>query len=181
MFIESKKLQEATAFVKCITEGQNPITGDPDETGFLTHPDTLRNMFFILDILDQVKSGELISRIKSPFPYEILEKFHYIEDKGITGIIRQVYAPISGNNFQRLTPQKANQWLKDQGYLTEAFSTESGTYTYIPSEAGKRLGLYAKARDTQGRRFLQIYYSRPAQEFIIANFEKMMNFRKSDS
>ena len=180
MFIETKKLQEAISFIKCITEGLNPVTGRPDDSGLLTHPDTLRNMFFILDILDQLSSGELISKNRSPFPYEILAKFHYIEDKGITGIIRQIYSPIAQSNVQKLTPQKANQWLNDMGYIEEAFSPESNTYTYLPTEIGKEIGIYAKTRDTQGRRFVQIYYSRPAQEFLIENFEKMMNYRKSE-
>lgn len=180
MFIESKQLQESTAFVKCITDGQNPVTGRPDDNGFLNHPDTLRNMYFILDILTRIKSGELISKHKSPFPYEILKEYSYIEDKGITNFIKQVYSPISENNVQKLTAQMANQWLKSKGYLVEEFNPESDSYSYVPSDAGKEIGIYSKVRDTQGRRFIQVYYSRPAQEFLIANFEKMLNFRKSD-
>ena len=177
MIIEKARLNEALRFIKKITEGKNPILSDGSKTDdILDHPEMIRNMFFVLDVLNEIKKGELVSKTKSPFPYEILELFEYQEDKGISGLLRQIYEPIVSENVQVVTPQGAGRWLRAQGMLTYEYDSEQGANVALPTPKGEAIGIYSHAREFQGRHFRQIYYSRPAQEYIAANFKEILEF-----
>ncbi len=191
MIIETKRLDEAMHFVRKITEGENPCSGsgrplssgtstgtDSSADEILNHPDMIRNMFFIYGILSDIKSGEMTVRTPVPFPRKILDEFRYTEDKGIKNLIKQIYAPVTGGNVVKLTPQMAGNWLRDSGYLTVRYDPEYKSNTAVPTESGKAIGLYSQAREYQGRRFMQVYYSKPAQEFIVEHFEEILNHRK---
>ena len=197
MIIENERLDEAVRFVRMITEGKYPsdsgrsmrsspqgrIGGAADAGGMtdrriLDDPAMLRNMFFIYGILNELRNGGLVSSTPDPFPYEILDRFCYKKDKGIRTLIRQIYSPISSANVDMLTPQAAGCWLRDHGYISDEYDPETHMRTAVPTESGKQLGLYSQAREYQGRRFYQIYYSRSAQEFIVEHFREILEYRR---
>lgn len=174
MIIETEKLDAAIRFVKRMSDGKNPITGTDDTGTVFDHPEMIRNMYFVLNVLHEIKSGELKSGTPDPFPCEILEKFSYKEDKGIKSLLSQIYSPVQSSNILRLTPQAANSWLRSKGYLE--YDRHSGTQSglSLPTESGAKIGLYSQVREYQGRRFTQVYFSRAAQEFIVAHFPEIL-------
>jgi len=182
MIIETKKLEEARLYVDRMCESMDPVTAvkSDDPAATLNNPDFLRVMYFVKGILDSVKTGELQSRDKDPFPDEILEQFRYTEDVGITNLLKKIYAPVAGSNIQKLSPQLAGIWMRDHGYISDEYNEKLGGDICIPTQKGQKIGLYYKTRDFQGRKFVQIYYSRPAQEFVVRNFRKIMDYRKSE-
>ena len=176
MIMEKARLDEALRFIRKITEGRNPISGGSEMNDIFDHPEMIRNMFFVLDILNEIKEGNLISKTKSPFPYEILELFEYKDDKGISALLRQIYDPVISENVETLTPQGAGRWLRRQGLLTDEYDPVQGINVALPTARGEQIGIYSYAREFQGRHFKQVYYSRSAQEYIVANFREMMEY-----
>jgi len=183
MIIETKKLEDARVYVERMCEGIDPIkvVRSEDPTDFLNDPGFIKSMFFVKTVLDGLKSGELQSKEKTPFPEEILNEFVYTEDMGITNLIKKIYAPLGNSNVQKLSPQLAGLWMRDHCYIENTVNEKLGGDICIPTAKGQKIGLYYKTRDFQGRKFVQIYYSRPAQEFIIKNFRKILDYRKSDT
>jgi len=182
MIIETKKLEEARLYVERMCESMDPITAvkaeDPACT--LNNPDFLKTMYFVKSILDGIRTGDLQSRDKTPFPEEILEEFRYTDDVGITSLLKKIYAPVAGSNIQKLSPQLAGMWMRDHGYITDEYNEKLGGDICIPTAKGQKIGLYYKTRDFQGRKFVQIYYSRPAQEFVVKNFRKILDYRRCE-
>jgi len=182
MIIETKKLEEARLYIGRMCESCDPLTAaratEPADT--LNNADFLRTMYFVKSILDAIKAGELQSRDKTPFPEEILTDFTYTEDAGITNLLKKIYAPIAGSNVQKLSPQLVGIWMRDHGYIADEYSEKLGCDICIPTQKGQKIGLYYKTRDFQGRKFVQIYYSKPAQEFIVKNFHKIMEYHRCE-
>lgn len=180
MLINIQKLSEARVYITRLSEGLNPLNGEPLGDSPLNDADIIRVMYYVRELLDRIASGDIRAKEKSAFPYEILDEYKYTGDLGITNIIRKICAPIKGENVQMPSPQMAGAWLRENGYLVSEYVDEYNGDLVHPTEKGKALGIYTKNRQYQGRRFVQIYYSRPAQEFIVANFDKILNYRKSD-
>lgn len=179
MIIDNKKLAEARLFISRLAEGKNPTTNETIEDPTLNNSDVIRVMYYVNSLLDKIEAGELRSKKKDPFPYEILSQYKFTGDTGITNLIRQICEPIKGENVQMPSPQMAGGWLRSEGYLTDEYVPEVESENVIPTEKGKAIGIYTKTREFQGRKFLQLYYSRPAQEFVVDNFDKILNYRKS--
>ncbi|MDO4939174.1 MAG: hypothetical protein Q4E54_04350 [Lachnospiraceae bacterium] len=172
MIIETQKLTEAIAFAKSITEGKLPQSGKGWDD-FLNDPQIIRNMYFILSILNEIDSGNLVSKNRSPFPFEILGQFRYEQDMGIKNLLARIYAPVARDNVKVLTPQMVGNWLKDHGYINMKYDTEYMANVAVPTPDGEKIGLYQRIRLYQGRRFPQVIYSQPAQEFIVEHFREI--------
>lgn len=177
MIIETKKLTDAIRFTKSVTEGQNPKPGRSCED-FLNDPDTIRNMYFIMNVLGEIDAGNLVCKNRNPFPYDILNEYRYEKDQGIKNLLSQIYSPLARDNVQTLTPQMVGNWLRDEGYLEMQYDSEYMANVAVPTTEGEKIGLYQRVRLYQGRRFPQVIYSQAAQEFIISHFREIMDAAK---
>lgn len=177
-----KKLEAAIEYVKKIADGYDPVHNT--EAGYdsvLNNPNVIRCMYFVKEVLMAVRCndgviGSMKKKMKKePFPYEILQEYHYQEDKTITLVLAQIHLPAEGMNIKKVTPQTVTGWLKKSGYLTEEFCQEVGKVTVIPTQMGRELGIYTEVRTYLTNSYLAVLYNRNAQEFLVQNLEAIVN------
>ncbi len=179
--IDQAKLDIAIKYVERIADGCNPVNNVPLENDdILNNPNIIRCMYFIKDVLKEVRSNGGIIGGRSgkepvlPFPIEILDKFTYIEDKSITHVLNQIYEPIAGLNVKKVSVTKVTAALKEEGYLLEEPNPETGKTRKVPSAKGEELGIYMIEREYNGRMFQSITYNRNAQEYVVKLIRKLV-------
>lgn len=184
--IDMKKLEAAIIYAQRIADGNNPINNHPMENDtVINDPNVIRCMYFIRDVLQKVydNNGVIDGVIKKSiradknFPYEVLPQFEYKEDKGINRLIEQIYAPVADKGIKKISGARINAWMIKSGYVTEIYSEEFQTNIKVPTEKGEALGLRAERVVYQptGQVYISIYYNKQAQEFLVANMEKILN------
>lgn len=89
--VDMKKLETAIVYLQRISDGNNPINNLPaDEDSVLNNPNVIRCMFFVKEILEEVKrnNGYIGKKAKKSdrmdFPIEVLRSFIYREDNNFT-------------------------------------------------------------------------------------------------
>lgn len=180
--IDLTKLDTAIMYVQRIAEGYHPVTNAEAEVDSgLNNPNIIRSMYFIKDVLEEVRRNEGVigkqkqKDKKEPFPFEILQAFCYQEDKSISYLLKQIHLPAEGRNIKKVSPQTVTGWLKASGYLKEEYCTEVKRVSTVPTEKGKILGIYTEVRKFSSNTYLAVIYNQVAQEFIVNNFEAIVN------
>lgn len=178
---DQKKLEVAIKYVERMADGCNPVNNTPLEKGdVLNNQNIIRCMYFIKDILEEVRRNDGLIGGKSrkeptqPFPAEVLDEFTYVEDKSITHVLNQIYAPIAEQNVKKVSVTKVTAALKEEGYLLEEPNPETGKTRKIPSEKGKKLGIYMIEREYNGRIYQLLTYDRNAQEYVVRLVRKLL-------
>lgn len=176
--IDLKKLDVAIKYLQRITDGCNPVNNMPaEEDAVLNNPHVIRCMFFVKEVLEDVRSNNGVvgsKKTKSkgePFPFEILNEFQYQEDKSIAHFLKQIHAPLDGRNIRKISPQTITNWLKKEGYLTMEYCQDVGKESTVPTEKGRELGIYTEIRTYTTNNYLAVIYNRNAQEFLVKNLK----------
>lgn len=178
-----KKLETAIVYLQRIADGNNPINNLPaEEDSVLNNPNVIRCMFFVKDILEEVrKNNGYIGRRprkndKLDFPIEVLEAFSYKEDKPISKFVAQVNESVDEENYKKLNYQVVTKWLKLNDFLQEEQSQEFDKTVTLPTEKGMQIGIRAERRiGSSGRAYMLVVYGKQAQEYIVQNIEKMLS------
>lgn len=184
--IDMKKLKAAIIYTQRIADGYNPINNQLlDGDTIINDPNVIRCMFFIKEVLQKVYDNNGLicgavkkgSRADKDFPFEVLAQFEYKEDKGINKLLDQIYAPVADKGIKKISGMRVNAWMMSSGYITEIYSEEFQKNIKVPTEKGEALGLRAERVVYQptGHAYITIYYNKQAQEFIVANMEKILN------
>lgn len=180
--IDITKLDTAILYVERIAEGYNPVTNEEaDEDTVLNHPHLIRCMYFVKNVLEEVRrnDGKMVTTKqrtkKAAFPFEVLKEFAYQEDTSISYLLQQIHKPLEGMNVKKISPQVVTNWLKKAGYLTEAYYAEVKKVSTMPTEKGKELGIYTEVRMFSTHAYLSVIYNQNAQEFIVKNLEAIVN------
>ena len=181
--IDLKKLETAIIYAQRIADGNNPVTNKPAEAdSILNNPNVIRCMFFIRDILSEVKANNGFIGSKGSgssvrqFPYEVLEQFHYETDKSISRVIEQIYTPVADRKIRRISGSRITEWLLKNGYLRMQFVQEFNKEFKYPTEKGELLGIRAERFEygATGRAYIGLIYNRSAQEFIVKNMRTIL-------
>lgn len=187
MEIDMQKLDIAITYLKRIADGNNPVNNMPAEDDtVLNNPNVIRCMYFVRDILEQVKANNGIiglpaqkehksKRAVDVFPLELLGRYQYKEDKGINKILSQLYEPLKDKSIRKISGKIVNEWLMTAGYVTEVYNGELKTNIKVPTEKGMNIGLKSERVEYPGHTYYTIIYDKMAQEFLIKNFEKFLN------
>ena len=182
--VDLVKLATAIKYVERIADGCNPVNNLPlEENDVLNNPNIIRCMYFIKEILEEVRYNDGIVTGKRekepalPFPTEILDKFIYREDMSITHVLNQIYEPVADKNVKKVSVTKVTTTLKEEGYLLDELNTESGKNRKIPSEKGKELGIYIVAREYNGRMYESVTYNQNAQEYVVELVKRLAQER----
>lgn len=181
--IDLKKLEVALTYIERMTEGHNPVTNQRvQEEDVLNNPNVIRCMYFIRDVLLQVKEnkgiigGRAASAKKEPFPFEVLEKFQYEKDKSISHLLKQVSGLAENENVKTIGYKVVTDYLKATGYLSEEVNPENNHKKTLITEKGMQMGLYPEHRiSAYGEAYDVIMYNQAAQEFVVKNLERMVN------
>lgn len=181
--LDMKKLETAIIYLKRIADGNNPINNLPaDEDSVLNNPNVVRCMFFVKEILEEVKrnNGYIGKRArksrKLDFSIEILKEFSYKEDKAISRLVEQINEPLDKDVFQKLSYKTVMQWLKQNDFLKEEYSQELQKNVTMPTEKGVQFGIYTERRvNSRGAEYVRVMYNQKAQEYIIQNMEYILS------
>lgn len=175
------KLEVAMKYVQRIADGCNPVNNEPlDRDDVLNNPNIIRCMYFIKDILEEVRRNDGMvgsTRGKTPtipFPMEILDDFEYREDMSITHVLKQIFEPVEDLNVKKVSVVKVTSALKEEGYLLDEPNAESGKMRKVPSEKGKKLGIYLVQREFNGRVYESVTYNKNAQEYVVAIVKRLI-------
>lgn len=183
--IDMNKLSSAIVYVQRIADGKNPVNNHPLEADtVINDPNVIRCMYFIRDVLKKVydNNGIIVGEASKnkeanqSFPYEILKLYEYKEDKSISKLIDQIYSPVAKQGIKKISGTRVNTWMMSCGYITETYNEEFMQNIKMPTEKGEALGLRAERVEHRltGRTYIAILYNKQAQEFIVANFEKIL-------
>lgn len=180
--VDLNKLETALTYVDRITNGNNPVNNMPvGDDNVLNNPNLIRCMFFIKDILQEVKRNDGVigskpkKKGKADFPYDVLKDFQYQEDTTISKFVDQINQLIDVEVYKKVTTKPITQWLLLNKYLMQI--TENGTdrMTKRPTEKGNQLGIRVEDRVYGAREYQAVVYDRRAQEFLAHNLESILN------
>lgn len=186
--VDMKKLETAIVYLQRIADGNNPINNLPaDEDSVLNNPNVIRCMFFVKEILEEVKrnSGAIGKKPqkseKLDFPIEALASFSYREDKAISKLVEQINEPVNGDIYKKMNHKYITQWLKLNGILQEELSQELNKMVTMPTEKGIELGIRTEKRSYNGGvEYIIVIYGKQAQEYIVQNMEKILSGEVAD-
>ena len=156
-----EKLDKAIIYAERMADGRVPYSNQPTENDVLNNPNVIRSMYFIKEVLEEVRAnngvvGHRTRKAKVPvsaFPFEVLERFEYQSDKSISHVL--------------------NKWLETNGFITKAVVSDSGREGWIPTDKGEALGLITERRGEPGREYTLTIYTKPAQEFLAKNLQSI--------
>lgn len=180
--IDMKKLETAIVYLKRIAEGNNPINNLPaDEDSVLNNPNVIRCMFFVKEVLEEVKrnNGYIGKKAKKSekldFPIEVLGSFSYKEDKSISKVVEQINEAVDENVYKKVNYRTITQWLKLNEFLQEEHNSELNKTITLPTETGIKLGIRTEKRsNSRGVEYMLVIYGKQAQEYIVQNIEKIL-------
>lgn len=180
--VDMKKLETAIVYLQRIADGNNPINNMPaEEESVLNNPNVIRCMFFVKEILEEVKrnNGYIGQKAKKseklPVSAETLAKFSYKEDKPISKFVEQMNECVDLEVYKKINYQLITKWLRLNEFLKEEHSQELQKTVTAPTEKGAQIGIYAeKRRGGSGIEYLIVMYGKKAQEYIVRNIEKIL-------
>lgn len=179
--IDLAKLNTAIEYVERIADGCNPVNNVPlADDDVLNNPNIIRCMYFIKEVLEEVRSNDGLIRGKRgragavPFPVEVLDEFEYKEDKSITHVLKQIYDPVKDLNVKKISVIKINALLKEEGYLMDEPDPETEKTRKVPTAMGKELGIYVAEREYGDRVYQAVMYNQDAQEYIVERIKKLV-------
>lgn len=180
--VDVKKLETAILYVQRIADGKNPVNNMPaNEDSILNNPNVTRCMFFVKEVLEEVKrNGGYIGRKakkigKQPFPVEKIAEFVYKEDKTITKLVGQFNEMVDLDIYKKLRYTSILNWLKENEFLYEEYSEEFQKRITLPTEKGTQIGIRSERRRGQYEEYMVVIYGRSAQEYIVNNIESILN------
>ena len=180
--VDMKKLETAIIYLQRISDGNNPINNMPaDEDSVLNNPNVIRCMFFVKEVLEEVRrnGGYIGKKVRKSdmfeFPVKVLDEFSYKEDKAITKFVGQINELVDENVYKKLNYKVITQWLKLNGFLQEEYSQEINKTITMPTEKGIQIGIRAEKRNSsRGVEYMLVLYDRQAHEYIVQNMEKIL-------
>ena len=178
---EQSKLEIAIKYMERMADGRNPVNNTPlEQNDVLNNPNIIRCMYFIKDVLEEVRrnggnvGGKPGKEPEIPFPKGSLDMFIYTEDKSITHVLNQIYEPVAGRNVKKVSATKITNTLKEEGYLIEEVNPETGKMRKVPSAKGVNLGIYLVEREYNGRMYQAVTYNRIAQEYVVELIRRLV-------
>jgi len=177
--IDLKKLDVAIEYMKRMAEGKNPINNEVVENdSVLNNPNVIRCLYFVEDVLRQVKAAEgTIKRNgkRLPFPVEHIKEYSYRKDLSISHFVAQINEGLDETQYKKLNYTKITTWLKAQGYLEVIEDNDTNEKKSVPTEKGCAIGIYTEEREGSiGRTYLSVMYNKDAQQFIVDNIESIL-------
>ena len=184
------RLKTAIAYAERMADGKNPVSNTPAaEEDIINNPNVIRCMFFIRDVLQQVydNGGVVGGRPpreakpeRKPFPLEVLAKFSYRRDQGISNFVQQINEPLDQTVYAPLSRKVVSDWLEAQVYLIRE-PDEQGRRISRLTEKGKESGIYLQDRTYNDRTYTAIIYGKAMQEYIISQIPGMLSSDNRDN
>ena len=176
-------LSHAQEYIEKMANGINPINNEKVKSDdSLNNIRISRCLFYVNSILKDVLKKELKTHKPKKSFYltkEELNNYEYTEEAvPITKIVRQINELVTDQDREHLKVTQMMNWLISIDLLEVV--TVGGKNKKIPTDIGKKLGIYLKHQVTLEREYDQLYYSKTSQMFIINNFEHLLKYIKEN-
>ena len=182
--IDMKKLETAIVYLQRIADGNNPINNLPaDEDSVLNNPNVIRCMYFVKEILQEVKkNGGCIGKKKTKnsgklsFPIEATKMFSFRAEKPISKFTEQINEVIDAKMYKKVSYKSISDWLKKNDFLKDEYDQVQNKTVTTATEKGVQIGIRSikRARD-DGREYTVNMYGKQAQEYIVQNLDNILN------
>ena len=182
-----KRLEVAIQYIRRMSEGKNPVSNRPaPENEVLNNVNVHRCLKFIDEVLTDVhKSGGSVGlhaqkerKPKEPvsqtFPYEILDRYEYVQDQQISYLLRQLEEYLPEGSKMPVPATLITTWLRENGYLEIKAVNDTGRENSVPTTKGEDLGIYDERAGVYPNEYYRVFYNENAQRFIIQNFRKIL-------
>ena len=182
-----KRLEVAIQYIRRMSEGKNPVSNRPaPENEVLNNVNVHRCLKFIDEVLTDVhKSGGSVGlpakkerKPKEPvsqtFPYEILDRYEYVQDQQISYLLRQLEEYLPEGSKMPVPATLITTWLRENGYLEIKAVNDTGKENSVPTTKGEDLGIYDERAGVYPNEYYRVFYNENAQRFIIQNFRKIL-------
>ena len=140
MQIDMQKLEVAMKYIERIADGKNPVNNKPtEEDSVLNNPNVIRCMYFVKEVLAAVKEnngmigGRASKPSKSPFPFECLSGFEYVDDTSIAHFMNRLKGLALDPNVRGIGTKPVTDWLKRKGYLIDVQDKYTGRLALLPA------------------------------------------------
>lgn len=181
MEVDMNKLDKAILYLQRIADGNNPVNNMPaEDDAVLNNPNVIRCMFYVKDILEEVKrnGGKIVAskaraNSKLPYPKEKLADFTYEEDKVISKFAEQLNKDIDKEKYKTISYNTITKWLKAENFLGEV--QVDGHTASRPTRKGEDIGIYTEDRVNQrGQSYVSVLYGQKAQDYIVKNISAII-------
>ena len=176
-------LKHAKDYIEKMANGINPLTGEFIPDGELINNIRIsRCLFYVNSVLGEVLQNGGVSKSKAKskkIPFNLskdeVSKYKYQdEDLPISKIVQGINSLKQNEEMAKLKATDVCKWLISIGLLEE-YLLNSKKYKR-PTENGKNMGMYLEHRIGKYGEYNIVIYKREAQEFIIDNFESLIDF-----
>lgn len=172
-------MQRAKMYMDKLAQGIDPITGNevPGDS-LLNNVRLARCFLYVSGILQQVidNGGSVGSKPKKnnftvtpQMMSRLVPADHPLRVSDFTEILA---AASDDPNTRRPSTTVITDWLLSKGFLEKVPNAE-GKQRRVPTEAGRRIGIYAETRQGQYGEYLAVYYSVDAQQFLLDHLEEI--------
>ncbi len=175
--IDKSKLDTAITYIQRIADGMDPVSNHTaEENSVLNNPNVIRCMFFVRDVLQEVrdnnytigKKAKKSKTLKEPFPLDVLQFFKYYNDCGISRLVTRINEMVDVDVYEKLSYRPIVAWLKTNNYLTDEIDPVKGSKATRPTEKGREIGIYTEEKiNSVGAAYIAVNYNEEAQRFVI--------------
>lgn len=181
-------LKRANDYILKMANGINPLTGASiSDDDLINNIKISRCLFYVNNVLNNVlinggvgKNKIRVEKIKFNINIKELEKYEFIEyDVSISKIVKRINELINDDKMKKLKSNEVTSWLISIGLLEE--KVNNGKKFKVPTELGKSVGMYVEHRIGNFGEYDIVIYKKKMQEFIIDNFENLLDYINQDN
>lgn len=175
------KLDIAIQYVTRIAEGKNPVNNKfVEDDAVLNNPNVTRCMYFVKDILEDVKNKDLLAvkRKTSRLNYPLENALNYkdLSDKPISIIAKQLNEGLDKKKYKGISASSIRSWLIENEFLFETDSPKYKKKITIPTQKGRDCGMRFEERTRDsGVNYVIVIYNKDAQAMILKNLEQILH------
>lgn len=170
-------MQRAKMYMDKLAQGIDPITGNEvPADSVLNNVRLARCFFYVSGILQQAieNGGRVESRPKKNrfivTPQVMARLAPSDRALRISEFVGMIAAAADDPNTKRPSTTVITDWLLAKGFMEKILNAE-GKQQRVPTEEGRRIGMYTETRQGQLGNYLAVYYSPEAQQFLLDHLE----------
>ena len=191
MLTEKEKIQRARMYMNMLSKGIDPISRKSFENDTALNNERLRKCFaYVYDVLGNTLD-ELYSDKKRTEKHTSAKAEFYItpeekekvkisdEECVISEFADAVNEAVNDTARKKLQAKKINDWLVNEGYLKNSTYGKDRTCRE-PTERAGEIGINSKQGIGAFGNYTIILYTRQAQEFILENIDKIIEYKEEE-
>lgn len=174
-------LNRAKEYIEKLANGINPTTGELiSNDSVINDIKIIRCLFFVKDVLEVnikqcEKSKKKINKIPFNLTREELNNYSFENiNLPISKIAKKLNELKSDEYMDKLKITDLTKWLMSIGLLE--IKEHNGKNIKLPTEEGKKMGMILEHRSGSYGNYSIVLYKKEMQEFIINNFECLIDF-----